>query len=92
MPSPSAICQAEADVLSKVLRELTVHYCPMERRAPKFRDEPLNTEIFYSLSEAHIIIEVWRRHYNTKRPHSALGWRPPIPENIVPMGPRPAMN
>ena len=41
--------------------------------------ELLNGEIFYSLKEARIVIERWRRHYNTKRPHSALGYRPPAP-------------
>jgi len=40
-------------------------------------DELLNGEIFYSLREAPIIIERWRSHYNTKRPHSALGYCPP---------------
>lgn len=58
----------------------------------RLRDELLNGEIFYSLREAQIIIEAWRRHYNTRRPHSALGWRPPAPENIVPIDQRPAMN
>jgi putative transposase len=46
----------------------------------KLRDELLNGEIFYSLTEAKIIIEQWRQHYNTKRPHSSLGYRPPAPE------------
>ena len=45
----------------------------------KLRDECLNGEIFYSLKEAQIIIEQWRIHYNTQRPHSALGYRPPAP-------------
>jgi transposase InsO family protein len=45
----------------------------------KLRDELLNAEIFYSLAEARIIIEAWRRHYNTVRPHSALAYRPPAP-------------
>ena len=45
----------------------------------KLRDELLNGEIFYSLKEARIIIEQWRRHYNTVRPHSSLGYRPPAP-------------
>lgn len=49
------------------------------------RDELLNGEMFSSLREAQIIIETWRNHYNTKRPHSALGYRPPAPEAIVPM-------
>jgi putative transposase len=46
-------------------------------------DELLNGEIFYSLREAEIIIERWKRHYNTKPPHSALRYRPPTPENII---------
>ncbi len=58
----------------------------------RFRDELLNGEIFYSLREAQIVIEQWRKHYNTKRPHSALGYRPPAPESIVPMDLRPVMN
>ena len=45
-----------------------------------------------TLKEAQIIIEEWRKHYNTKRPHSALGYRPPAPETIVPMDPRPVMH
>jgi putative transposase len=48
----------------------------------KLRDELLNGEIFYTLAEAKIVIEIWRRHYNTKRPHSSLGYRPPAPEVI----------
>ena len=58
----------------------------------RMRDELLNGEIFYSLREAQIIIEGWRKHYNTKRPQSALGYRPPAPETIVPMEPRPMMH
>jgi transposase InsO family protein len=42
--------------------------------------ELLNIEIFNSLREAQMMIEGWRRHYNTIRPHSALGYRPPAPE------------
>jgi transposase InsO family protein len=44
------------------------------------RDELLNGEIFYSLAEAKVLIKAWRRHYNTVRPHSSLGYRPPEPE------------
>ncbi|MEM9059381.1 MAG: transposase, partial [Pseudomonadota bacterium] len=58
----------------------------------RMRDELLNGEIFYSLREAQIIIEEWRRHYNTKRPQSALGYRPPAPETILQMDPRPVMH
>ncbi|MBB4619663.1 transposase InsO family protein [Sphingomonas abaci] len=41
-------------------------------------------EIFYSLAEARMLIEAWRRHYNTIRPHSSLGYRPPAPEAATP--------
>jgi len=44
------------------------------------RDEPLNGEIFYTLAEAQILIEAWRRHFKTVRPHSSLGYRAPAPE------------
>jgi len=57
----------------------------------KLRDELLDGEIFYSLKEAQIMIEAWRRHYNMLRPHSALGWRPPAPAvRLVAPGPWPA--
>ena len=46
----------------------------------KLRDELLNGEAFYTLAEAKIVIEQWRRHYNTVRPHSSLGYKPPAPE------------
>ncbi len=46
----------------------------------KFRDELLNGEIFYTLKEAQVIIERWWQEYNTFRPHSTLGYRPPAPE------------
>ena len=52
----------------------------------KLRDELLNGEIFYSLKEPQVIIENWRRQYNTIRPHSSLGYRPPAPEAILPHG------
>ena len=50
----------------------------------KLRDELLNREIFYSLKEAQILTERWRKEYNTIRPHSSLGYRPPVPEAIMP--------
>ncbi len=50
----------------------------------KLRDEFLNGEIFYSLKEAQILTERWRVEYNTERPHSALGYRPPAPQTIIP--------
>jgi putative transposase len=53
----------------------------------KLRDELLNGEIFYSLKEAKVVIEQWRRHYNTIRPHSSLGYRPPAPQTSSPFPP-----
>jgi putative transposase len=50
----------------------------------KLRDELLNGEIFSTLQEAKVLIERWRKHYNTIRPHSSLGYRPPAPETTVP--------
>ena len=50
----------------------------------KLRDELLNGEIFYTLREAQILVERWRKHYNAVRPHSSLGYRPPAPETILP--------
>jgi len=44
------------------------------------RDELLNREQVYTLREAPVILEQWRRHYNTTRPHSSLGHKPPAPE------------
>lgn len=49
----------------------------------KMRDELLDREIFYSLKEAEILIEQWRIEYNTVRPHSALGYRPPAPLTFI---------
>ena len=50
----------------------------------KLRDELLDREIFCTLTEAQVLIERWRREYNTVRPHSALGYRPPAPAAISP--------
>jgi transposase InsO family protein len=53
-------------------------YC--ESFNSKMRDEFLNGEIFYSIKELRVLAERWRKHYNTVRPHSSLGYRPPAPE------------
>ncbi|MEJ0094650.1 MAG: IS3 family transposase [Methylocella sp.] len=55
-------------------------YC--ESFNSKLRDELLNGEIFYTLKEAKVVIERWRRHYNTVRPHSSLGYKPPAPKTL----------
>ena len=61
----------------------------------------VNTEIFPTwikwieeATEGRVtgVIERWRRHYNTVRPHSSLGYRPPAPETLVPMDQRPTMH
>jgi transposase InsO family protein len=56
-------------------------YC--ESFNAKLRDELLDGEIFYSLAEAKTVIESWRQHDNTRRPHSSLGYKPPAPAAIV---------
>ena len=60
-------------------------YC--ESFNSKLRDELLNGKIFYSLKEARIVIENWRRHYNEITPHSSLGYKPPAPAVLFPARP-----
>ena len=76
---------------------MPAHLAPMKVRAKqrlrengycesfnsKLRDELLNGEIFYSLAEAKIVIEGWRQHYNTVRPHPSLGYKPPAPAVVL---------
>ena len=50
----------------------------------RIRDELLDGEIFYTLAEARVIVESWRRFYNTLRPHGSLGYRPPAPVVFIP--------
>ena len=61
----------------------------------KLRDELLAREVFGTLLEAKVLIERWRRGYNTLRPHRSLGYRPPAPESrrpcpLAPAPPQPA--
>ena len=56
----------------------------MESFNGKLRDELLNVESFESLKEAQVLVERWRRAYNQRRPHSALGYRPLAPEARFP--------
>ncbi len=53
-------------------------YC--ESFNSKLRDEFLDGEIFYSMRKHRVLAERWRIHYNTIRPHSSLGYRPPAPQ------------
>jgi len=50
----------------------------------RLRDELLNGEIFSTLREAQVVIESWRCHYTTIRPHASLGYKAPAPEVFVP--------
>jgi len=54
----------------------------------KFRDELLNCEIFDTLTEAKVLVEMWRQEYNRFRPHSSLEYRPPAPETKSDLDPR----
>jgi len=47
------------------------------------RNELLNGEIFYGIKEAQALVNQWVRHYNTTRPHSSLGYKPPAPEAVI---------
>ena len=88
---PEFIAQAVRDWISAVGAK-TAYIAPgspwengfVESFNARLRDELLNGEIFYSLAEARIIIESWRRHYNAVRPHASLGYRAPAPEVFVP--------
>ena len=55
------------------------------------RDELLYREVFYTLLEARVLTERYRRTYNRIRPHSSLGYRPPAPEALLPAGPVPML-
>ena len=94
MGSPSTAADNGPEMVAKVLRRWLKRlatepiyitpgspwengYC--ESFNGKLRDELLNGEIFYTLKEAQVVIESWRCHYHTLRPHSALGYRPPAP-------------
>jgi transposase InsO family protein len=57
----------------------------IERFNGSLRDQCLNQEIFYSLKEAQVVIEQWRNHYNTIRPHSSLNYRLPAPSTFAPL-------
>ncbi len=55
------------------------------------RDELLDREIFYTLLEARVLTERYRRTYNQVRPHSSLGYMPPAPEALLPAAPVPVL-
>jgi len=85
-----------AKAVRRWLNDLEVTTLFIERGSPwengyiesfngKLRDELLDREIFTTLTEASILIEEWRKDYNQVRPHSALNYRPPAPEAIIPL-------
>jgi len=55
----------------------------------KLRDELLDREVFYTLLEVRVLTERYRRTYNRIRPHSSLGYRPPMPGALLPADPVP---
>ncbi len=79
-------------LLRELQRSLSALSADCSAIACRVIDELLNGEVFYSLREAQILIERWRRHYNTVRPHSGLGYRPPPPKSIMPIDQRPTMH
>jgi IS30 family transposase len=88
---PEFVAQAVQDWISAVGAK-TAYITPgspwengfIESFNARLRDELLDGEIFYTLREAEIVIESWRRHYNTVRPHASIGYRAPAPEVFVP--------
>lgn len=49
----------------------------MSRYSKGKKEHALSLMGQYSRTEARVIIEQWRLHYNQLRPHSSLGYRPP---------------
>ena len=85
-----------AKAIRRWLNRLEVNTLFIERGSPwengyiesfngKLRDELLNREAFTTLPEARVLIEEWRKEYNHARPHSALNYRPPAPQAIIPL-------
>ena len=84
-----------AKVVRKWLRDVAVNTLFIEPGSPwengynesfngKLRDEQLAREIYYTLAEAKVLIEKWRREYNEIRPHQSLGYRAPAPAAVLP--------
>ena len=69
----------EAEHLREKLVELLV--------GKEYIRTPEIAQAFTTLREARVLMEGWRREYNKDRPHSALSYRPPAPETILPLPP-----
>ncbi len=76
--------EAIRDALMEAFRFADKWPASLQSFNARLRDELLNGEIFYTLREAQIVIESWRRHYNTIRRHASIGYKPPAPEVFVP--------
>ena len=63
----------------------------MESFNGKLRDELLDREVFNTLHEVQVLVERYRRTYNQVRPHSSLGYRPPVPETVMLPDPLPVL-
>jgi putative transposase len=50
----------------------------------KLRHERLSGELFYTVKEAQVLVEMWRKEYIQVRPHGSLEYRPPAPEATTP--------
>ena len=57
----------------------------------KLRDELLDGEVFYTMTEVKVLTAQYRQIYNQVRPHSSIGYRPPAPETILPAGSFPVL-
>jgi hypothetical protein len=68
---------SQGSSVADAIRQIGVSEVWLARRIAQRR-------IFYTLREAKIIIESWRRHYNAVRPHAFIGYKPPAPEVFVP--------
>jgi hypothetical protein len=47
------------------------------------QETPDRPDLARGIAEAKVIIEAWRRYYNTERPHSSLGYKPPAPQVLI---------
>lgn len=56
----------------------------IESFSGKLRSECQKGEIYYSLKDDRIVIEGWRMEYNTRNPHSSLGYWPPASQALMP--------
>ena len=83
-----------ANILKKWLSDLGILTAYIEPGSPwengycesfnsKMRDEFLNIEMFDTMYEAEVLTRRWVNTYNTVRPHSSLGYRPPAPQTVL---------